>query len=61
MKRVVVRYKLKADRVLEHEDLIHKLFAELATARPAGLSYRALKLEDGVSFVHIATVSTADG
>ena len=26
--------------------------------RPTGLGYHALKLEDGVSFVHIATVST---
>ncbi|HSO38831.1 MAG TPA: hypothetical protein VLT33_40150, partial [Labilithrix sp.] len=60
MKRVVVRYKVKADRLEEHEDLLRKVFAELATARPAGLAYHALKLEDGVSFVHVATVSTAD-
>lgn len=61
MKRVVVRYKVKADRLEEHEDLIRKVFAELATVRPSGLAYQALKLEDGVSFVHVATVSTADG
>jgi hypothetical protein len=61
MKRVVVRYKVKAERLEEHEDLIRKVFAELATVRPAGLAYHALKLEDGVSFVHVATVSTADG
>ena len=60
-KRVVVRYKVKAGRLEEHEDLIRKVFAELATARPTGLAYHALKLEDGVSFVHVATVSTADG
>ena len=61
MKRVVVRYTVKADRLEEHEGLIRKVFAELATVRPAGLSYQALKLEDGVSFVHVATVSTTDG
>ena len=61
MKRVVVRYKVKADRLEEHEDLIRKVFAELAIVRPTGLAYHALKLEDGVSFVHFATVSTADG
>ena len=61
MKRVVVRYKVKADRVEEHEDLIRKVFAELAIVRPTGLAYHALKLADGVSFVHFATVSTADG
>ena len=60
MKRVVVRYKVKANRLEEHEDLIRKVFAELATVRPAGLAYQALKLEDGVSFVHVATISTAD-
>jgi hypothetical protein len=61
MKRVVVRYKVKADRLEEHEALVRNVFAELATARPAGLAYHALKLEDGVSFIHVATVSTADG
>ena len=61
MKRVVVRYEVKADRVEEHEALIRDVFAELATARPAGLAYQALKLEDGVSFVHVAVVSTANG
>jgi hypothetical protein len=61
MKRVVVRYRVKADRLEEHEGLVRKVFAELATVRPAGLVYHALKLEDGVSFVHVATVSTADG
>jgi len=61
MKRVVVRYKVKADRLEEHEDLIRKVFTELATVHPTGLTYHALKLEDGVTFVHVATVSTADG
>lgn len=61
MKRVVVRYKVKADRLEEHEALIRGVFAELATVRPAGLAYQALKLEDGLSFVHVATVTTADG
>jgi hypothetical protein len=61
MKRVVVRYTVKAERIEEHEALIRAVFAELASVRPAGLSYQALKLEDGLSFVHVATISTADG
>lgn len=61
MKRVVVRYKIKVDRVAEHEELLGQVFAELAATRPTGLAYSALKLEDGVSFVHVATLSTADG
>lgn len=60
-RRVVVRYKVKPERVEEHEALIRRVFAELEERRPAGLAYQALKLEDGVSFVHIAAVSTADG
>jgi hypothetical protein len=56
MKRVVVRYKIKADRLVEHEELIRAVFAELATVRPARLTYQALKLEDGVSFLHVATI-----
>jgi len=60
-KRVVVRYRVKSERLEEHEALIRKVFAELGELSPHGLSYQALKLEDGLSFVHLATVSTADG
>ena len=37
------------------------VFAELAQTRPAGIRYSAYRLEDGLSFVHHAVVSTADG
>jgi len=61
MKRVVVRYRVKADRVSEHEELIRKVFAELAEVSPEGIRYEALRLEDGVSFLHVASVWTPDG
>ena len=61
MRRVVVRYRVRAERVAEHEGLLRDVFAELAHVRPDGLAYRAMKLEDGVSFLHVATVATADG
>ena len=35
--------------------------AELASVRPEGLRYATYRLPDGVSFVHFAAVSTADG
>ncbi len=57
MKRVVVRYRLKADRVAEHEALLLPVFEELERSRPEGLSYEAMKLADGVSYVHIATLA----
>lgn len=61
MRRVVVRYRVKADRLEEHERLVGDVFAELARVRPAGIVYQALKLDDGVSFVHVAAISTPDG
>ncbi len=59
MKLVAVRYRLKAERAAEHEALLARVFEELAAARPPGLRYRALRLADGVSFVHLA--EHADG
>jgi hypothetical protein len=59
-RRVVVRYKLKADRVAEHEALLRKVFEQLTERAPAGLVYEAMKLSDGVSFVHVATLTTDD-
>ncbi len=58
---VMVRYKVKADASGENERLIQAVFAELARSKPAGLRYQSFKLADGVSFVHVATVDTADG
>lgn len=55
-KRVVVQYKLHRDRVAEHEGLLAAVFEELAASPPEGLAYEVLKLADGVSYVHYATV-----
>lgn len=61
MKRVMVRYKVKHDRVAENEALVRAVYDELARAEPEGLSYATFKQEDGVSFVHIASIETEDG
>ncbi len=37
------------------------MFAELNAERPDGLRYITFRLADGVSFVHVASVSSADG
>ena len=58
-RRVMVRYRVKADRVAEHEALIADVFAELERKKPDGIRYGAFKRADGVSFVHVALV-TAD-
>ncbi len=58
MKRVMVRYKVKADRAAENEQYARKVYEELHKAAPAGIRYATFKLEDGVSFVHIASIET---
>jgi hypothetical protein len=61
MKRVMVRYKVKPDKAEENESYIRKVFDELRANGPDGLRYASFKLDDGVSFVHIASIETSDG
>ena len=61
MKRVMVRYKVKAGRAAENERYIARVFEQLQRDRPPGLRYASFKLGDGVSFVHIVSVETANG
>ena len=67
MPTVVVRYKTKPERADENQQFIEKVFAELNEMGAAGFAYASLRLEDGVSFVHVvveedgeASVSLAD-
>ena len=53
---VVVRYTTHPERADENERLIRAVFADLAERQPSGFRYIATRLEDGVSFVHVATV-----
>jgi hypothetical protein len=55
----VIRYRTKPDRAEDNERLIRDVFAELAATDPGGLWYAAFRLDDGVTFVHLA--QTADG
>ncbi len=61
MKRVMVRYKVKADRAAENEDYIRKVFEELKQTGPEGLRYASFKQDDGLSFVHIVSIETEQG
>ena len=54
MKRVIVRYRVKPERVAENEELVRGVYAELHETAPDGLRYGTFRLDDGVSFVHIA-------
>ena len=61
MKRILVRYRVKPEHADENRRLIESVFSELNEAAPAGLSYASFALEDGVSFVHMASIDTEDG
>ena len=61
MSQVIVRYKVKPDQVDANQQAVKAVFAELKQLAPQGLRYGTLLLDDGVTFVHIASVETADG
>jgi hypothetical protein len=54
-KAAVIRYRTKPEAADENQRLIEKIFTELATTTPAGLTYTSVRLADGVSFVHVVT------
>ncbi len=56
MRRVMVRYECKPGRTAENEELVRAVYEELHRTQPDGIRYATMKLDDGVSFVHIASV-----
>jgi hypothetical protein len=54
MHQVMVRYKVKPDRVAENERLVQAVYAELKRLSPHGFEYATYRLDDGVTFVHVA-------
>jgi hypothetical protein len=52
----VIRYKTKPEQADENERLIRNVFAELSKQGPEGLRYATFRLDDGVSFVHVAMI-----
>jgi hypothetical protein len=58
---VVVSYQVKPDAVAEHVRLIEGVFAQLHAERPDNIEYKVVRLDDGVSFVHVSTADTPDG
>jgi hypothetical protein len=53
MNAIVVRYQAKPDRADENQKLIEAVFADLQQRQPEGFTYKAFRLDDGVSFVHV--------
>ncbi len=56
MKTIMVRYKTSKEHADANEALVKAVFNELRARAPGGLRYATYRLEDGVSFMHIATV-----
>ena len=59
MNHVMVRYRVKPVRAAENEELVRAVYAALHRTQPDGFRYATYRLDDGVSFVHVA--SHADG
>src|SRR5690349_10686494 len=53
MPNIVVRYRTKPEYAEENQKLIENVFAQLAAMDATGFAYTSLRLDDGVSFVHI--------
>lgn len=60
MTTTVVRYEAKPDRADENQQLIEAVFAELEERAPEGFTYEVFRLEDGVSFIHVAIEHDVD-
>lgn len=56
MRQVMVRYKVKPERVAENEELVRAVYEELERVAPDGLRYATFRLDDGVSFVHFSSM-----
>ena len=60
MRRTLIRYKAKPETADENARLVAAVFAELRAAKPEGVRYLTLRLEDD-SFVHLVEASAEDG
>jgi hypothetical protein len=52
----VVRYRTKPEHAEANAALVRAVFEELAADNPGGLSYTTYRLDDGVTFVHVAAI-----
>jgi|SRR6516164_2518340 len=54
MRRVMVRYTVKPGQAAVNEELVRAVYDELHQTSPSGLRYATFRLEDGLTFVHLA-------
>jgi L-rhamnose mutarotase len=60
-RQVTVRYTVKPEAAAENERLVRAVYDEMQSTEPAGIRYATWQLEDGVTFVHLASTETEDG
>ncbi len=60
MRRVMVRYTVKQGQAEHNEELVRAVYRELHERSPQGLRYATFRLDDGLSFVHLAEVDGED-
>jgi hypothetical protein len=60
MKRTLIRYKTKPDMADRNAELIAAVFEELKAAKPEGVRYLSLRLDDD-TFVHLVETEADDG
>ncbi len=53
--KLLVRYRVKADRVAENESLVRAVYSGLLKIADPDVHYATFKLNDGRTFVHIAS------
>jgi len=54
MNQVMVRYRVKPDQAARNEELVRAVYDELHRTQPAGLRYATFRMQDGLTFVHLA-------
>jgi len=60
MRRVMVRYTVKPGQAEENEKLVRAVYEELARVQPSKFRYATVRLDDGLTFVHIAVSEAQD-
>ena len=56
----VVRYRTRPECADDNARLVEAVMDELAAAGTEGIRYTVLRLDDGVSFVHVAVIDGPD-
>ena len=61
MKIILVQNKVRTNKAEENIAYTQSVFKALNETKPEGLRYVSFKQDDGVSFVHIASIETSGG